>query len=99
RMFKHSQAIQAVGWTIPERPEKFNELSQDEQKKTDNDLESEIMRKYYAAQVCKRAPYQWTVLQQPMVPMIRKPVRLVSGVWENKDLFFLRQSLIELATH
>lgn len=31
--------------------------------------------------------------------MIRKPVWLVSGVWENKDLFFLCQSLIELATH
>lgn len=57
------------------------------------------MHKYYAAQVCKRAPFHWTVLQQPMVPMIRKPVWLVSGVWENKDLFFLCQSLIELATH
>lgn len=99
RMFKHTQPIQEAGWTIPERPENFNELSQDEQKKIDNDLECEIMHKYYAAQVCKRAPFHWTVLQQPMVPMIRKPVWLVSGVWENKDLFFLCQSLIELATH
>lgn len=98
RMFKHSRPVQE-GWVIPERPENFNKLSQDEQKKIDDGLESEIMHKYYAAQVCKRAPRHWTVLQQPMVPIIRKPVWLVSGAWENRDLFFLRQSLISLATH
>ncbi|KAL2368629.1 hypothetical protein RJZ57_006990, partial [Blastomyces gilchristii] len=32
-------------------------------------------------------------------PFLRKPVWLVTGVWENRDLFFLRQSLLSLMAH
>ncbi|CAI7637029.1 unnamed protein product [Penicillium viridicatum] len=84
------------GWVVPRRPEDFESLSESEQKRIDDDLESEILHKYYEAQVCKRAPRHWAVLQQQAVPTIRKPVWLVTGAWENRDLFFLRESLMEL---
>lgn len=98
RMFRHSGPVQE-GWVLPTRPETFDSLSEDEQKKVDYDLESEIMHKYYETQVCKRAPRHWAVLQQKSIPIIRKPVWLVTRVWENRNLFFLRQSLMSLATH
>ena len=46
----------------------------------------------------KRVPHHWHYLHQPMVPLLKKPVQLVTGVWENDDLFFLRDSLIALFT-
>ncbi|KAJ5941369.1 phosphotransferase enzyme family protein [Penicillium verrucosum] len=82
RLCRHPRPVRE-GWAIPERPEDFENLSQDEQKKIDDDLESETIHKYYEAQVYKRAPLHWAVLQQPTIPIIRKPVWLVSGVWEN----------------
>lgn len=95
RMFRHPGPVRE-GWGVPNRPENFDSLSEDEQKKVDQDLESETIHKYYEAQVYKRAPRHWAVLQQRTFPVIRKPVWLVSGVWESADLFFLRQSLILL---
>ena len=95
RMFRHPGPVRE-GWIVPERPENFDNLSEDEQTKVDHDLESEIIHKYYEAQVYQRAPRHWAVLQQRNIPCLRKPVWLVSGVWENADLFFLRQSLLSL---
>lgn len=99
RMFRHSGPVQEGGGVIPTRPENYDSLSEEEQKKVDNDLESQIMHMYYVTQVYKRAPRHWAVYQQNSIPIIRKPVRLVNGVWENRHLFFLRQSLMSLATH
>ncbi|KAJ5978567.1 phosphotransferase enzyme family protein [Penicillium viridicatum] len=84
------------GWVVPRRPEDLESLSESEQKRIDEDLENEILHKYYEAQVCKRTPRHWAVLQQQAVPTIRKPVWLVTGAWENRDLFFLRESFMEL---
>ncbi|KAI9837816.1 MAG: hypothetical protein M1819_006750 [Sarea resinae] len=96
RMFRHPKPVRE-GWIVPERPENFDSLGEGEKNKIDDDLEGETIHKYYEAQVCKRAPRHWAVLQRKDIPVIRKPVWLTSGVWENRDLFFLRQSLISLA--
>ncbi|PLB44433.1 hypothetical protein P170DRAFT_417061 [Aspergillus steynii IBT 23096] len=96
RMFRHHRPVRE-GWVVPERPENYDCLVEDEQKMIDNDLESETLHKYYEALVLKRAPRHWSVLQQTSVPTVRKPVWLVTGVWENQDLFFLRQSLLSLS--
>ncbi|KAJ5100798.1 hypothetical protein N7456_006850 [Penicillium angulare] len=84
------------GWVIPERPDNFESLSEDEQRRIDDDLESETLYRYYEAQVYKRASHHWTVLRQPKIPILRKPVCLVSGAWENHDLFFLREVLMTI---
>jgi hypothetical protein len=84
------------GWAVPERPEDFDTLSAEEQRRIDDDLESQILHKYYEARVYKRSPRYWSVLENQRIPIIRKPVWLVTGVWENHDLFFLRGSLISL---
>lgn len=98
-MFCHSKPVRE-GWIVPERPDNFESLSEDEKRQIDQDLESETIHKYYEAQAYKHAPRHWAALQQQKsTPFLRKPVWLVSGVWENRDLFFLRQSLISLMTH
>ncbi|KAL5444275.1 hypothetical protein PMIN06_008452 [Paraphaeosphaeria minitans] len=81
---------------MPKKPENFDNLDPNEQKQIDQDLESETIHKYYELQTMKRAPLHWDVLQQSSVHMLRKPVWLVTGVWENRDIFFLRDSLIAI---
>jgi hypothetical protein len=39
------------------------------------------------------------VPQQLATPILRKPVWIVTGVWENRDLFFLREALMNIAAH
>ncbi|KAJ6180855.1 Aminoglycoside phosphotransferase [Penicillium mononematosum] len=87
------------GWAVPERPEDFGILSAEEQRKIDDDLESQILHKYYEAQVYRRSPRYWSVLKDMRIPIFRKPVWLVTGAWENRDLFFLRESLMSLFAH
>lgn len=98
KMFRHTRPVRE-GWVVPERPEDFDTLDKNEKKMIDDDLESETIHKYYEAQVYKRCPRHWTILSQRTIPIVRKPAWLVSGVWQNKDLFFLRQSLISLVNH
>lgn len=98
KMCTHHGPLQE-GWVVPERPEEFDSLSAEEQRKIDDDLESQILHKYYEAQVYKRSSRYWSILQNERIPIIRKPVWLVTGVWENRDLFFLRESLMSLFAH
>lgn len=98
RMCTHHGPLKE-GWAVPERPEDFDNLSTEEQRKIDDDLESQIFHKYYEAQVYNRSPHYWSVLQNSRIPIIRKPVWLVTGVWEHRNLFFLRQSLMSLFAH
>ncbi|KAB8208105.1 phosphotransferase family protein [Aspergillus parasiticus] len=98
RMFQHPKPVRE-GWAVPQKPENFDSLSEEEQNEIQKDLESEAMHKYYEAQVYKRAPRHWSVLQRKTIPIMRKPVELVTGLWERRNLFFLRQSLIVLAAY
>ncbi|KMW66751.1 hypothetical protein BDDG_11709 [Blastomyces dermatitidis ATCC 18188] len=67
----------------------------------DEDLESETLHKYYEVQnISKSTPsLGCTPTTKGHTPFLRKPVWLVTGVWENRDLFFLRQSLLSLMAH
>lgn len=97
RMFRHDGPVQE-GWVVPSRPKNFDSLSTEEQARIDQDLENETIHKYYEAMVFKRAPRHWAVLEkQRDVHLKRNPTWLVTGAWENRDLFFLRQSLIAVA--
>jgi hypothetical protein len=95
RAFRHYKTVQE-GWVMPVKPENFDALTPDEQKRIDHDLESETLHKYYELQTMKRAPLHWDVLQRTSVPTLRRPVWLVTGAWETRDLFFLRDSLITI---
>lgn len=87
RMFRHDGPVRE-GWVVPSRPENYDTLNSEDQVRIDRDIESETMHKYYEAMVCKRAPHHWTVLKkQREVQLKRNPTWLVTGVWENKDLF------------
>ncbi|KAK2764409.1 hypothetical protein FQN54_009103 [Arachnomyces sp. PD_36] len=94
-----SASVAPLFFHIPERPDGYEDLSEDKKQQIDEDLEGETIHKYYESQVYKRSPRHWAFLQQRSIPVMRKPVWLVTGAWENKDLFFLRQSLLSLASH
>ncbi|QVM10341.1 hypothetical protein D8B26_005001 [Coccidioides posadasii str. Silveira] len=83
RMFRHDDPIREA-WVVPSRPDNFNTLSMEEGTGVDQDLENETIHKYYEA-------------MQRDIQLKRKPTWLVTGVWENSDLFFLCQSLIAIA--
>ncbi|KAI9703539.1 MAG: hypothetical protein M1820_005843 [Bogoriella megaspora] len=95
--FRHYKSVHE-GWVIPGKPSNFEELPLDEQKRVDRDIKSEMIHKYFELQTMERVPCHWKYLQQPVVPLLRNPVWLVTGVWEKDDLFFLRDSLITLFT-
>lgn len=93
--FRHYKPVRE-GWVVPEKPKDYDILTTDEQKQIDKDLESGTIHKYYQLQTKKRAPLHWNVLEQLSVRTLRRPVALVTGVWENCELFFLRDALIAL---
>ncbi|KAK2805490.1 hypothetical protein FQN51_000316 [Onygenales sp. PD_10] len=96
RMFRHDGPVRE-GWAVPERPDDFDSLSEEEQKQMDQNLESERMHKFYEVMVYKHVPGHWEVLERHRAFQLkRNPTWLVTGVWENRDVFFLRQSLIAI---
>ncbi|EFE31294.1 uncharacterized protein ARB_01916 [Trichophyton benhamiae CBS 112371] len=96
RMFRHNGPVRE-GWIVPSRPENFDTLTPEEQSQLDRNLEKETVHKYYEAMVCKHSPRHWEVLKDMRyIQRKRSPTSLVTGVWENRDLFFLRQSLIAI---
>ncbi|EFR03942.1 phosphotransferase enzyme family protein [Nannizzia gypsea CBS 118893] len=96
KTFRHEGPVRE-GWVIPSRPDNFDSLTQEEQIQVDRGLESETIHKYYEAIVCKRSPHHWEVLKEMRdIQLKRNPTWLVTGVWDNRDLFFLRQSLIAI---
>lgn len=94
RMVRHDGPV-PQDWAVPSRPPDFDTLSDEGKARVDENIESQILHKYYEAMVSKRSPRHWSVLQTDR-ELQRKPTWLVTGVWENRDLFFLRQSLIEI---
>ncbi|KAF1960926.1 hypothetical protein CC80DRAFT_590240 [Byssothecium circinans] len=82
RAFRHYKNV-AQGWVLPEKPGNFDQLPPDEQAKIDRDMKSEKIHKYYELQTFKNAPLHWEYLSQPTVPVLRKPVWLVTG----KEIF------------
>ncbi|KAL5366395.1 hypothetical protein BJX96DRAFT_180682 [Aspergillus floccosus] len=74
-------------------------LFADQKENIDAEIESEKIHKYYQAQVYKRSPRHWAVLQQFLIPLIRRLVWLVNGAWEHRHLFFLQQSLMWIAKY
>lgn len=79
RAFRHYKTVRE-GWIMQGKSENFDSLGTDEQKQIDRDLESETIHKYYELQTMRRAPLHWDVLQRSSVPVLRKPVWLVTSV-------------------
>ena len=69
RMRAHRRRLQE-DWVVPERPEDFDSLNAEEQRKIDDDLESQILHKYYLAKVFRLSPRYWSVLQNKKIPII-----------------------------
>ncbi|KAI1951768.1 hypothetical protein LOZ12_005208 [Ophidiomyces ophidiicola] len=97
RMVRHDGTVRE-GWIVPTRPDNFDTLSEDEKKKVNADLENETLHKFYEAMVNKRAPRHWAALEQlEAIKLKRNPTLLITGLWENRNLFYLRHSLYTVA--
>ncbi|TAQ88177.1 hypothetical protein B7494_g3491 [Chlorociboria aeruginascens] len=95
RMFKHPGTI-SDDWTSPKLPEGYDSLNKIEKAKIDSDRNSKACHKYYIAETKSRNPTHWAALQLEYANMRREPIRLVMNVWEDRDVFFLRRSLLAI---
>jgi hypothetical protein len=94
-MFKHKGSVSADMTTWPKRPANYDSLEKDEKENIDNLIASECLHKYYLAITHNRNPRHWAALQ--LQDSVRtQPTRIVSGVWEDGDVFFLQQALIRI---
>jgi hypothetical protein len=84
--------------TIPKLPVNYDTLALDEQKKLEIDRKSEISFKYYRSLTRRDNPRHWAALQlqRQNLEVRIEPSRLVTRVWENRDVFFLRRALLEI---
>lgn len=87
-----------MGWIVPEKPANFDTLGDEEEKQIEPDLKVETIHKYFELQTMKWVPLHLDVPQRTSISVLRKPVGLVTGVWENRDLFFLHDPLIKIVS-
>lgn len=94
-MLKHRGPVseEATGWA--ERPANYETLDRDDKEMIDNLIGSEGLQRYYLTLTHNRNPRRWAALQQDG-DVRTKPGRIVQGLWENGDVFFLRQALIKI---
>lgn len=95
RMFQHPGTV-ADGWAISELPEDYDSLGQGEKANVDSRRESETCHKFYESQTLLNNRRHWAALQLDHLSLRTKPTRLVVGVWDDRDTFFLRQALISI---
>ncbi|KAK0106136.1 hypothetical protein ONS95_004638 [Cadophora gregata] len=98
RMFQHPGTVRD-NWELPDLPEDYDTLEPNEKASIDSDRESEICLKYYKAETNSQNPRHWAALLQLQLhnTVIRtEPSRLVPNVWEDRDVFFLRQALLSI---
>jgi hypothetical protein len=83
---------------VPELPANYDTLPSDEQKKLESDRKSEISLKFYRGLTSSRNPRHWAALelQHQNLEVRTQPSHLVPGVWENRDVFFLRRALLKI---
>ncbi|EPE27517.1 hypothetical protein GLAREA_04308 [Glarea lozoyensis ATCC 20868] len=94
-MFKHKGVVSDDMTLLPKRPDNYHSLEQNEKEMIDNTIKSEIIHRYYLAVTHNRNPRHWVALQ--LYDEARtQPTRIVQGVWEDGDIFFLRRSLITI---
>ena len=98
RMFKHPGTV-SDGWAISKLPEDYDTLDENEKVKIDSARKSETCHKYYEAETKSRNPPHWAALQVNNAQVRREPSRLVVNIWEDRDVFFLRRSLLEIIEH
>jgi hypothetical protein len=95
-MFKHRGgpvSQDAAVW--PKRPANYQSLEKDEREQIDNLIGSECLRRYYLTITHNRNPRHWNALQ--LDDDVRtQPTRIIHGLWEAGDIFFLRQALIKI---
>lgn len=81
--------------TWPKRPANYSTLEKDEQENIDNLIGSECLHKYYLATTNNRNRRHWLALQ--LEDSVRsQPPSIVQSVWDDSDVFFLRQSLMRI---
>jgi hypothetical protein len=96
RMLKHSKPVEE-DWSVPEQPDNYNDLSEEEKSKVNSDIEGLTYHKYYKYQRLKKNPRHWACLEiQRLLDLQTNPVKLVTKSWENSNVFYFRDALMAL---
>ena len=96
RMFQHPGSVED-GWAVSELPEDYESLCLSDRAKIDKNRESEICYKFYESPTFINNPRHQAVIWLDHLEERTAPARLAVGVWEDRDVFFLRQALISIA--
>lgn len=96
RMIKNPGGV-SNNWDTPELPDNYDSLDQSEKEKIKSAREREICHKYYLAETKEQNPKHWVGLGLENICIRTEPSRLVVNVWEDRDVFFLRQALYSIA--
>lgn len=54
---------------------------------------------YYHNTIQRVNPCRWELLKRPLLEVVTNPLLLMSGCWDRKDLFALRNALIAIVAH
>lgn len=96
RMFKNPGGV-PNDLKMPELPDNYDTLDQNEKEKVDSARNSEICHKYYIVETMDHNPRHWDTLQLENIHVRTEPAHLVVNVWEDQDVFFLRRALLSIA--
>jgi hypothetical protein len=84
--------------TIPALPDNYDTLDKNEQKRIESNRKTEICYKYYKVVTLGANPRHWAALLLKPQNLVRtQPTRLVTNVWSDHDVFFLRRALLSIA--
>jgi hypothetical protein len=100
RMARHISPL-PLGWHMPEKPDNYNDLSQDAKSQADDLYQSALCHKYYEVITAKKNPRHYAALthnDEWKAPLIR-PIKAIGGAWSSREVFGLRSSLLEVVDH
>ncbi|OJJ46852.1 hypothetical protein ASPZODRAFT_15544 [Penicilliopsis zonata CBS 506.65] len=100
RMVQHTSPL-PLGWVMPEKPEGYETLSEDDRKRADKLHESALCHRYYEVLTAKRNPLHYAAIRHNYTwksPVVQ-PMKSIGGAWSSREVFGLRSSLMEVIEH
>ncbi|RAL17488.1 uncharacterized protein BO97DRAFT_439377 [Aspergillus homomorphus CBS 101889] len=100
RMVQHTSPP-SLGWDMPEKPDDYETLSEDDKTRADKAYKSALCHKYYEVLTAKKNPRLYAAIRHNTTwksPHVL-PIKSVAGAWSSREVFGLRASLMDVVEH
>lgn len=100
RMVQHTTPL-PLGWVMPEKPDDYETLPEQDKLKADKLYESALCHKYYEVLTAKRNPRHYAAISHndTWKPPLIQPMKSITGAWSSREVFGLRSSLMAVVDH